>query len=148
MWALRTVNRWADYKGEVVRSEDIQLEQNCPEETVAPSQVWREKIVIHKEDAPSEPPTTPSSKSQDDWENGESRSEDLKTPNTLPIEFKGQRRLVDGGHSNRCEGAADIQIHLRHLLATSEEITSKSSLGESTPIYPAKCSTHVYTLLK
>jgi len=37
---------WADYEGEVVRSEDIQLEQNCPEETVAPSQVWREKIVI------------------------------------------------------------------------------------------------------
>jgi len=28
---------WADYEGEVVRSEDIQLEQNCPEETVAPS---------------------------------------------------------------------------------------------------------------
>ena len=28
---------WADYKGEVVKSEDIQLEQNCPEETVAPS---------------------------------------------------------------------------------------------------------------
>jgi len=37
---------WADYEGEVVRSEDIQLEQNCPEETVAPSQVWKEKIVI------------------------------------------------------------------------------------------------------
>ena len=36
-------NRWADYEGEVVRSEDIQLEQNCPEETVAPSQVWRER---------------------------------------------------------------------------------------------------------
>jgi len=33
-------------------SEDIQLEQNCPEETVAPSQVWREKIVIHEEEAP------------------------------------------------------------------------------------------------
>jgi len=31
----------ADYGGEVVRSEDIQLEQNYPEETVAPSQVWR-----------------------------------------------------------------------------------------------------------
>jgi len=30
-------DRWADYEGEVVRSEDIQLEQNCPEETVAPS---------------------------------------------------------------------------------------------------------------
>jgi len=57
---------WADYEGEVVRSEDIQLEQNCPEETVAPSQVWREKIVIHEEQAPLEPPTTPSSESQDD----------------------------------------------------------------------------------
>jgi len=40
---------------------------------------------------------------------------------------------------NRCQGAADIQIHLRHLLATSQEITSKSSLGESTPIYLVKC---------
>ena len=56
---------WADYE-EVVRSEDIQLEQNCPEETVAPSQVWREKIVIHEEEAPPLAPTTPSSKSQDD----------------------------------------------------------------------------------
>jgi len=28
---------WVDYEEEVVRSEDIQLEQNCPEETVAPS---------------------------------------------------------------------------------------------------------------
>jgi len=54
---------WADYEGEVVRSEDIQLEQNYPEETVAPSQVWGEKIVIHEEKAPPEPPTTPSSKS-------------------------------------------------------------------------------------
>jgi len=56
---------WVDYDGEVVRSEDKQLEQNCPEETVAPSQVWREKIVIHEEEAPPEPPTTPSSESQD-----------------------------------------------------------------------------------
>jgi len=56
---------WADYEGEVVRSEDIQLEQNCPEETVAPSQVCREKIVIHEDQAPPEPPTTPSSESQD-----------------------------------------------------------------------------------
>jgi len=56
---------WPDYEGEVVRSEDIQLEQNCPEET-APSQVWREKIVIHEEEAPPEPPTMPSSESQDD----------------------------------------------------------------------------------
>jgi len=68
----------------VVRSEDIQLEQNCPEETVAPSQVCREKIVIHEEQAPSEPPTMPSSEFQDDGENRESRSEDLKTPNALP----------------------------------------------------------------
>jgi len=55
---------WTDYEGEVVRSEDIQLEQNCPEETVAPSQ--KEKIVIHEEEAPPESPTTPSSESQDD----------------------------------------------------------------------------------
>jgi len=59
-------NGWADYEGEVVRSEDIQLEQNYPEETVAPSQVWREKIRIHEEKALPEPPTTPSSESQDD----------------------------------------------------------------------------------
>jgi len=59
-------DRWVDYDGEVVRSEDIQLEQNCPKETVAPSQVWREKIVIHEEQASQEPPTTPSSESQDD----------------------------------------------------------------------------------
>jgi len=45
---------WADYEGEVVRSEDLQLEQNCHEETVAPSQVWREKIVIHEEQASPE----------------------------------------------------------------------------------------------
>jgi len=57
---------WTDYEGEVVMSEDIHLEQNCPEETVAPSQVWREKIVIHEEQALPEPLTTPSSESQDD----------------------------------------------------------------------------------
>jgi len=68
----------------VVRSEDIKLEQNCPEETVAPSQVWRKKIVIHEVEAPSEPPTMPSSESQDNRVNGESRSEDLKTPDALP----------------------------------------------------------------
>ena len=56
---------WVDYE-EVVRSEDIKLEQNYPEETVAPSQVCREKIFIHEEQAPPEPPTTPSSESQDD----------------------------------------------------------------------------------
>ena len=76
---------WADYKGEVIRSEDIQFEQNCPEETVAPIQVWRKKIVIHEEQTPPEQPTTPSIKSQDDSGNRESRSEDLKkTPNALP----------------------------------------------------------------
>ena len=68
----------------MVRSEDIQLEQNYPEETVAPSQVWREKITIHEEEAPLEAPTTPTNESQDNWENRESRSEDLKTPNALP----------------------------------------------------------------
>jgi len=68
----------------VVRSEDIQLEQNCPKETIAPSQVWKEKIDIYEEQAPPEPPTTPSNESQDDSENIESRSEELKTPNALP----------------------------------------------------------------
>jgi len=58
-------DRWADYEGEVVKSEDIQLEKNYPEETVAPSHVWREKIVIHEEEVPPESPTTPSSESQD-----------------------------------------------------------------------------------
>jgi len=52
-------DKWADYEGEVIRSEDIQLEQNYPEETVAPSQVWREKIIIHEEEAPLEAPTAP-----------------------------------------------------------------------------------------
>ena len=28
---------WADYEGEVIRSEDIHLEHECPEETVAPN---------------------------------------------------------------------------------------------------------------
>ena len=50
---------WADYEGEVIRSEDIQLEQDYPKETVAPSQVWKEKITIHEEEAPPEAPTTP-----------------------------------------------------------------------------------------
>jgi len=54
---------WANYEGEVVRFEDIQLEQNYPEETVAPSQVWREKITIHEEEVPLEAPTTPSNES-------------------------------------------------------------------------------------
>jgi len=56
---------WADYEGEVIRSEDIQLEQDHPEETVAPSQVWKEKITIHEEEAPPEVPTPPSNESQD-----------------------------------------------------------------------------------
>ena len=74
---------WADYEGEVVRWEDIQFKHNYPEETVAPSYVWKEKITIHEEEAPPEVPTTPPNESQDNWENGESRSEDLKTPNAL-----------------------------------------------------------------
>jgi len=57
---------WADYEGVVVRYEDIQFEQNYPEETVAPSQVWREKITIHEQEAPPEALTTPSNESQDD----------------------------------------------------------------------------------
>ena len=57
---------WADYEGEVVRSEDIQFKQNYPEETVAPSQVWREKIIIHEEEAPPEVPTPPSNEFQDE----------------------------------------------------------------------------------
>ena len=57
---------WVDYEGEVIRSQDIQLEQNCPEETVAPSEVWIKKIIIHEEEALPEPPTTPSSESQDE----------------------------------------------------------------------------------
>jgi len=54
---------WADYEGEVIRSEDIHLEQDCPEETVAPNQVWIEKRVVIEEEAPPEPPSTPSSES-------------------------------------------------------------------------------------
>jgi len=46
--------------------------------------VWKEKIDIHEEEAPPEAPTTPCNKSKDDYENGESHSEDLKTPNALP----------------------------------------------------------------
>ena len=57
---------WVDYEGEVVRSEDIQLEQNYPVETVAPSQVWREKITIHEEVAPPEALTMPSNESHND----------------------------------------------------------------------------------
>jgi len=77
-------NRWADYEGEMVKLKDIQFKQNYPEKTVAPSQVWREKITIHEEEALLEVPTAPPNESQDNRENGESRSEDLKTPNALP----------------------------------------------------------------
>jgi len=35
----------------VIRSEDIEFKQNYPEETEPPSQVWREKITIHEEEA-------------------------------------------------------------------------------------------------
>jgi len=63
-------------------------------------------------------------------------------------EFKDQRRLADGAHPNRCQGAADIQIHLRHLLATSEEITSNPAWGRASPFIQLSVSTRVYTLLK
>jgi len=53
------MDAWADYEGEVVRSEDIQFQQNYLEETIAPSQVSREKITIHEEEAPPEAPTMP-----------------------------------------------------------------------------------------
>ena len=56
----------ADYEGEVVRSQDIQFKQNYLEETVAPSQMWREKITIYEEKALPEAPTTPPNESQDD----------------------------------------------------------------------------------
>jgi len=56
---------WTDYKGKVVRSEDIQFKQNYPEETVAPSQVWKEKITIHEEKALPEVPTPPPNESHD-----------------------------------------------------------------------------------
>jgi len=56
---------WADYEGEVIRSEDIQFKQNYPEETVAPSQEWREKITIHEEEALPEVLTTPPNEPQD-----------------------------------------------------------------------------------
>jgi len=58
-------DRWADYEGEVIRSEDIQFKQNYPEETVAPSQVWKEKITIYEEEALPELPTTPPNESLD-----------------------------------------------------------------------------------
>ena len=56
---------WADYEGEVVRSEDIQFKQNYPEETVASSQEWKQKITIHEEEALPEVPTPPPNESQD-----------------------------------------------------------------------------------
>jgi len=56
---------WTYYEGEVVRSEDVEFKQNYPEETVAPSQVWKEKITIHKEEALPEVLTTPPNEPQD-----------------------------------------------------------------------------------
>jgi hypothetical protein len=56
---------WADYEGEVVRSEDVEFKQNYPEETEAPSQVWKMKITIHEEEALPEVPTTPPNEPQD-----------------------------------------------------------------------------------
>jgi len=49
----------------VVRSEDVEFKQNYPEETVAPSQVWKEKITVYEEEAPPEVPTPPPNESQD-----------------------------------------------------------------------------------
>jgi len=57
---------WADYEGEIIRSEDIYLEQVCPEETVAPNQLCKEKRVVTEEEAPSEPLSTASNESKDD----------------------------------------------------------------------------------
>ena len=56
-------DRWADYEGEVIRSEYVQFKQNYPEETVAPSRVWREKITIHEEEALPEVLTLPPNES-------------------------------------------------------------------------------------
>ena len=56
---------WADYEGEVVRSEDVEFKENYPEETEAPSQVWKMKITIHEEEALPEVPTTPPNEPQD-----------------------------------------------------------------------------------
>jgi len=49
----------------VVRSEDVEFKQNYLEETEAPSQVWKEKITIHEEEALPEVPTPPTNESQD-----------------------------------------------------------------------------------
>jgi hypothetical protein len=57
---------WADYEGEVVRSEDVEFKQNYPEEIEAPSQVWKMKITIQEEEALPEVPTTPPNEPQDD----------------------------------------------------------------------------------
>ena len=76
--------------------------------------------------------------------------------NTLPVpqsyvvylsstEFMDQRRLAHRGHPNRCEGVVDILIHLRHLLATSEGIMSKSSMGRAPPFIQLSISIYVYT---
>jgi hypothetical protein len=57
---------WADYEGEVVRSEYVQFKQNYPEETEAPSQVWKMKITIQEEEALPEVPTSSPNEPQDD----------------------------------------------------------------------------------
>ena len=56
---------WADYEGEVIRSEDVEFKQNYLEEIEAPSQVWKMKITIHEEEALPEVPTTPPNEPQD-----------------------------------------------------------------------------------
>ena len=56
---------WADYEGEVVRSEDVEFKQNYPEEIEAPSQVWKMKKTMQEEEALPEVPTTPPNKPQD-----------------------------------------------------------------------------------
>ena len=56
---------WADYEGEVVRSEDIEFKPNYPEEIKAPSQVWKMKITIQEEEALPEVPIPPPNESQD-----------------------------------------------------------------------------------
>ena len=62
-------------------------------------------------------------------------------------EFKDQRRLADGGHPNHCQGAADIQIHLRHLLH-QKELRQNPAWGRALPFIQLSVSTRVYILLK
>ena len=46
-------------------------------------------------------------------------------------EFKDQRRLADGGHPNHYQGAADMQIDLRHLLH-QKELRQNPAWGRAT----------------